>query len=184
MSADRDAMYAHFEQSPGDLTAYGAVADLLDGEGNAVLAHAFWWMHYRAVWPHRRSYYAPKSGFAGRKVPKRFAWAWYAERVYHGLYLNCPGVLPKAPLHQHALPELVIRSEQQVFASHLGAVTWLANRLMEFARLLACDPGDGTHWGIEVPSVRGVMAQQLEIEMGGCPLSEVLFVSHGDEVDE
>lgn len=76
---DRDAMYAAFEESPGDLAAYGAMADLLDDLGYASVGYAYRWMQRRGVWPHKRTHYVgdlppwavPRSARAARTVTLR-----------------------------------------------------------------------------------------------------------------
>ena len=139
MKSDRDIMYELFEQSPGDLTAYGAIADLLDADGYQRLAHAFRWMSLRGVWPHKREYYnVCRRGFScrGRKVPARHRWAWY------GLSELCVpntiiwGVCPQEKMILHALPKVILSEKQTVFRSHQSAVMWLADRLD--ALLAAC----------------------------------------------
>lgn len=125
MSADRDAMYKAFEQSPGDLAGYGAMADELDELGYTKLAHAFRWMSFRGVWPHKRTHY-PGRHVAGRKVPKNARWAWYAV----GTFYEKTACYPRNPVAQHYLPKLVILNHpQKTFGSHQEAIMWLADRL-------------------------------------------------------
>jgi hypothetical protein len=129
VSLDLDAMLALFERSAvADLTAYGAVADLLDEGAERELAYAFRWMSRRAKWPHFRDRYAAR-GKPSRKVPKRHAWAWYRTQFMRNEDSVIGSVTPVAPLRNHGLHFLLMSGEQQVFGSHIEAVQWLAQRL-------------------------------------------------------
>lgn len=140
MNSDLAAMYAFFEKSPGDTTSYGAVADLLDAEGWAKLAHAFRWMAKRGVWPHRReSYTVGNYGAIGRVVPKNYRWAWYIMQPWQPS-AQCPGVVPKSPIGQHWLPRLLLRQDKKAFPTHQDAVVFLATRLAELGETYAVDP--------------------------------------------
>jgi hypothetical protein len=126
---DREAFYKSFEQTPGDLSAYGAFADFLDEEGWHKLAHAFRWMCKRGIWPHMRTNYVsanPRSDKRfGRKVPKSARWAWYRGSSWRGDLLVTT-VFPPAPRQVHGLPPLVLFGEQKIFPTHQAAVMWLA----------------------------------------------------------
>lgn len=128
-SCDPDcaAMLRQFEETPGDLTAYGVMADRLDELGMADLAHAYRWMSRRGRYPHQRTRYI--GDMHQRKVPERFRWAWYAMDAYdekHGGRREVPGVLPASRLRFHSLPALVMVGEQRVYRSHDAAVDELA----------------------------------------------------------
>ncbi len=132
MSSDRDALYAFCEQSPGDLASYGALADELDALGFASIAHAFRWMCFRGVYPHKRERYASMGTQfrPGRKVPKRFRWAWYSPHWdVKSEVVEVLGVLPRGKRIRHALPYLLMIGEQKVFPSHQAAVMFLASQL-------------------------------------------------------
>ncbi len=171
MSLNRDAMYAAFEKSPGDLAGYGAMADELTDLGYESIAHAFRWMSRRRVWPHKRTHYS--SGVRpGRKVPERFRWAWYESWMYvaHRNISMVPGVLPAARRVDHSLPPLVMTGTQKVFPSHQAAVMWLAGQL---AQLKAT-------WDVDDP-------KQVMIGEPGPQLFDLRqppIMAHGDEVDE
>ncbi len=130
MSADRDAMYKTFEESPGDLAGYGAMADELDALGYEKLAHAFRWMSFRGVWPHKRTNYGKLNSVSpGRRTPKNARWAWYSIRTITSRYILTDS-FPRNSIAQHALPFLLIWNHpQKTFASHQEAVMWLADRL-------------------------------------------------------
>lgn len=123
---DRDAMLRLFEEEPGDLAAYGVMADRMDELGYANIAHAYRWMSLRGKYPHRRERYCSFSGRSGRKVPDQFRWAWYEESPHR---TQTAGSLPVSPLALHSLPRLVIPGEQKVFGSHAAAVMALAGWL-------------------------------------------------------
>lgn len=129
LDLERDAMYRAFEEAPGDLAGYGAMADRLDELGYPALAHAYRWMQRRGKWPHKRTHYADPSGRPCRRVPGRFRWAWYegadAPRGAVG------GVFPAAPRATHALSPLLLPGRQKVYASHQAAVMDLAKWLRE-----------------------------------------------------
>lgn len=127
MSVERTAMYAAFEGSPGDLAGYGAMADLLDADGWAKLSHSFRWMCFRGIWPHKRHHYCTlPSGRPGRAVPKKFRWAWYAEKSWQP---DIKFALPHTQRKLHALPDLLISGDQKVFETHQQAVMFLADGL-------------------------------------------------------
>lgn len=127
-SADRDAMYAAFELHPGDLAGYGAMADELDVLGYSSTAHAFRWMCFRGVWPHKRTHYVNR--YSQRKVPKSYVWAWYAPYWdAKNLTATVPDLLPTSKWVYHALPHLLISGDQKVFRTHQIAVMYLANSL-------------------------------------------------------
>jgi hypothetical protein len=145
VSVELQALYAHCEQSPGDLACYGAVADELDGLGYAALGHAFRWMHKRRVWPHKRERYATRGTFPPaptRAVPAKFKWAWYSEPWPRGRSLSSKtvGVWPVAERRTHALPPLLLVGEQLVFGTHQAAVMYLADRLTKLNAVYSCEP--------------------------------------------
>ena len=125
--ADRDIMYRQFEAEPGDLVAYGAMADLQDEMGYAELAHAFRWMSRRGRWPHKRMNYVDHTGLGcGRKVSKAHRWAWYVETYVEARMHN---IYPLVWKKHHALSRLVLRADQKVYPSHQAAVMGLAKLL-------------------------------------------------------
>ncbi len=138
MSVTRDAMYALFENSPGDTAAYGAMGDELDELGYAQLAHAFRWMARRGIWPHKRERYKGGS-VPGRKVSRQHRWAWYETGWNHDGNRLVPGVYPDAKLIHHALPHLLMTGTQKVFPSHQAAVMWLAERLQKLRAIYEVD---------------------------------------------
>lgn len=128
-SSQRAAFYKLFEESPGDLAAYGAMADLLDEDGWNKLAHAFRWMSKRGKFPHKRERYCGRStGTPGRRVPKAHQWAWYRRPLYPG-DKTVSGVLPKADRETHSLPMLLLFGDQKICGSHQEAVMFLAHQL-------------------------------------------------------
>lgn len=145
MSVELQALYAHCEKSPGDLTCYGALADELDALGYPAIAHAFRWMFKRGVFPHNRERYATRGSFPPaptRSVPAKFRWAWYSE-PWPRSRSSSPktvGVWPVADRATHALPPLLLIGEQLVFASHQAAVMYLADRLAKLHNIYACEP--------------------------------------------
>ncbi len=148
MSMDRDAMYALFEQQPGDLAAYGAMGDELDSLGYASLAHAFRWMCFRGAFPHCRTHYAMYAGVGNfsranvvqsRRCPAKFRWAWYSYRTVYP-HTVAPGY-PKSLMSNHMLPLLLIGTcPQKLFASHQAAVMFLAERLGKLNEVYAVNP--------------------------------------------
>lgn len=134
---DRDAMYRAFEESPGDLAGYGAMADRLDELGYHALAHAYRWMQRRGKWPHRRTQYIdPVTRKPGRKVPKRFRWAWYAEQTWH----EWVPAYPESKRSHHHLASLLMAAEQRVYPSHQAAVMDLAKWLQRLKDCYDLDP--------------------------------------------
>lgn len=134
-------MYKTFEESPGDLAGYGAMADKLDELGYAKLAHAFRWMSFRGVWPHKRTHYGVYNGNTqGRKVPKNARWAWYKREALIGEGRKTDA-FPRELISTHSLPFLLIRNHpQKTFAFHQEAVMWLADRLAELQVEYAAHP--------------------------------------------
>lgn len=130
---DRDALYRLFEESPGDLAAYGAMADRLDELGYASLAHAYRWMGRRGKWPHKRTHYV--GDLHQRKVPARYRWAWYAQDLFResgaGGGKEVDGVLPGSRLKYHSLSPLLLSGDQSVHPSHQAAVMALARWLQD-----------------------------------------------------
>lgn len=130
---DRDALFKVFEETPGDLAAYGAMADRLDELGYASLAHAYRWMQRRGKWPHKRTHYV--SDLLMRKVPARFRWAWYAQDLFRekqaGGAKEVSGVLPGSRLAYHSLSPLLLSGKQSVHPSHQSAVMALARWLQD-----------------------------------------------------
>jgi hypothetical protein len=142
---DLQAFFKSFEDTPGELTAYGAAADLLDEVGYAKLAHAYRWMSFRALWPHKRMWYGTRSSLGnihrqGRAVPAAYRWGWYgqAERAYDQNIIW--SVFPVEPLKYHALPTLLMAFPQKLFPSHQAAVMWLSDRLHSIKSVYAADP--------------------------------------------
>lgn len=136
----REILYKMFEDSPGDLAAYGAIADDLDADGWSKLAHAFRWMWKRGVYPHKRTEYGNARGKL-RVVPKSFRWAWYtAVRSERNLDQPHDKVYPKTPVRLHALPWLLLPAEQKVFATHQAAVMFLAEQLAKVGEVYCADP--------------------------------------------
>lgn len=125
---ERDALYKLFEESPGDLACYGAMADRLDELGYHSLAYAYRWMQRRGKWPHKRTHYV--GDLHQRAVPKRFRWAWYADATRPN-GREVPGVLPGGTLKFHTLSPLLLPGPQKVYASHQAAVMDLAKWLQE-----------------------------------------------------
>lgn len=142
---DRDALYKLFEDSPGDLAAYGGMADRLDELGYASLAYAYRWMQRRGKWPHKRTHYV--GDLHQRKVPARFRWAWYAEDVQREgrgpSGREVAGVLPGSRHKWHSLPPLLLPGEQKVYASHQAAVMDLAKWLDRLRDAYALDGPKG-----------------------------------------
>lgn len=137
-SADVAAMYRRFEDEPGDRTAYGVTADMLDDCGWDSLAHAFRWMCGRGKWPHRREWYALGGG-ATKKVPAKYRFAWYREGLTTSTTTG--GIaLPKSEFASHALPPLVIPGGQMLYPSHQAAVMALAKWLQELRDAIAVEP--------------------------------------------
>lgn len=133
---DLVAFFRRFEDNPGDLTGYGACADLLDESGYCILAHGYRWMCHRAVWPHKRDFYAvpnrvPGGHNKGRRVPKNHRWAFYRES-WDGQKQT--GVFPIVAVRHHALPWKIMTGDQKVFQTHQQAVMNLADWL-EMLRL-------------------------------------------------
>lgn len=137
-NADRDAFHKQFEEAPGDLTAYGAMGDLMDELGYPTLAHAYRWMGRRGVFPHRRTHYVGDSH--QRKVPKSFRWAWYSGRVMLTERSEVPNVLPGSRLKWHSLPALVMSGDQRVYPSHAAAVMDLAKWLARLKEAYDIEP--------------------------------------------
>lgn len=143
MSLTRDAMYALFEDRPGDLAAYGAMADEMDDLGYAMIGHAFRWMCRRGKFPHQRTHYTAYtsrsfgSGLQGRKVPGRYRWAWYTRDVADK---NVSGIWPIVPREPHSLPSLVMSGEQRVYTSHQAAVMDLAKWLQRLRDAYDVEP--------------------------------------------
>jgi hypothetical protein len=124
---DRDALYKLFEKSPGDLAAYGGMADRLDELGYASLAHAYRWMWKRGKWPHKRERYATPGGrVPGRSVPAPFRWGWYSEKTGGSTIRD---VYPSVPREPHGLPRVLLFAPHKYYPSHAAAVmdlaTWL-----------------------------------------------------------
>lgn len=136
MSLDNlNAMYKFFEEKPGDLASYGAMADDLDAMGYAKLAHAFRWMCYRNKFPHLRTHYM-KNGRIGRKIPAAFRWAWYSPLGWNGVR-----VIPKElKVESHVLPLMLRVKQQQLFVSHQAAVMWLADQLKALRDVYEAQP--------------------------------------------
>jgi hypothetical protein len=139
MSLDRDALYAAFEQSPGDLAGYGAMADLLDDDGWCAIGHAFRWMQRRRKWPHRRERYFDSRGRTGRAVQAMHRWAWYGLPHYGDIDQSVTAVYPHAPLKFHGLPTILLASRQRVYASHQAAVMGLAKWLTRLREVYELD---------------------------------------------
>ncbi len=138
MSIERDAMYAAFEESPGDLVGYLAMSDELTALGYPALAHAFHWMSKRGIYPHKRMNYSSSTGVAGRKVPAMFRWAWY-----HAFYRSDPFVRKVYPFGDrriHGLPSLLLHSEQKTCRSHQEAVMFLATQLATVGEVYNVEP--------------------------------------------
>lgn len=143
MSTARDAMYAAFELAPGDFAGYGAMGDELESLGYPRLAHAFRWMWKRERFPHRRSHFCDRLSRQGRKVPQKWAWAWYNPLPRFGRWTATsvwPGVLPKAVGFANTLPRELLRRPQALFPSHQAAVMWLADRLSELRAVCEIEP--------------------------------------------
>lgn len=140
---DRDTLYALFEQSPGDLVAYGAMADLLEADGWSTLTHAFRWMWKRGKYPHKRTYYCANHtrnttrGIQGRRVPESARWAWYAERSWQP---ELKKTFPFAQREPHALNYLLLAGEQRTFATHQQAVMYLASMLANLGNVYNIEP--------------------------------------------
>ena len=138
-SPERDAFYKQFEAAPGDLTGYGAMADLMDERGHPALAHAYRWMCKRGRWPHQRTHYV--GDLHQRKVPARFRWAWYGEHLYPTPGSSeVPGVLPGSRVAHHVLPALIMTGEQRVYPSHAAAVMDLAKWLQRLKEAYDIEP--------------------------------------------
>lgn len=138
-NADRDAFHRQFEEAPGDLTAYGAMADLMDETGYPALAHAYRWMCRREKFPHRRERYV--GDLHERKVPPKFRWAWYGEGYWPRYEKQpMPGLLPESPFAYHALNGIVMVGKQHVYPSHAAAVMDLAKWLARLREVYDVEP--------------------------------------------
>lgn len=137
-TADLVAMYKAIEVDPSDLTAYGAIADLLQELGYESLPHAYRWCQRRGKWLHRRTHYARATGpwysiVQGRRCPLKFRWAWYVESPVPtssrlAELVPAPG-WPKSLLKYHDLPSLLIPGDQKVYPTHGAAMGDLAKWL-------------------------------------------------------
>lgn len=137
-NADRDAFYKLFEEAPGDLTAYGVFADLMDELGYPSIAYGYRWMSARGVFPHKRTHYT--DGATTRRAPAKHRWAWYGNIAMLSASTVVPGVLSASPLKLHVLPKSLLNARQCVWPSHAAAVMYLAERLQRLKDTYTTEP--------------------------------------------
>lgn len=172
MSVNRDAMYATFEEQPGDFTGYRAMSDELADLGYADLAHAFAWMAERGKFPHKRERYCDTRGNAARRVPVTSRWAWYRDSYWRE---RIDFVLPHSKTESHTLPGLVLPGWQKTFRSHQQAVMYLAQQLAILRNTYSAEP----------PKVVGLPLAMSLIDDAADAIREApAFTDEGDGTEE